>query len=46
MSDISFSSPPASNSKTLQFSISDSREATTAPADPPPTTIKSYTGLI
>src|SRR5215469_4298000 len=33
---------PASISATRQFGSSDNREATTAPADPPPTTIKSY----
>lgn len=34
-------SPPASSSNTLQLSTSDSLLATTAPAAPDPTTIKS-----
>src|ERR1051325_4359782 len=33
---------PASISATRQFGSSDNREAITAPADPPPITIKSY----
>lgn len=35
-------SPPASNNNTFQFSFSLKRLATTEPADPAPTTIKSY----
>lgn len=35
-------SPPASNRRTFQFGFSDNREATTEPADPAPTTMKSY----
>lgn len=41
-SDISFSSGPASSSKIRQCLISLNRFATTAPADPLPTIIKSY----
>lgn len=33
---------PASTTRTLHSGISDNLLATTAPADPPPTTIKSY----
>lgn len=44
ISEISFSSPPASNNKTDHFDISESLEATTAPAEPPPIIIKSYSG--
>lgn len=39
---ISVSSPPASISSTVQFRISDNRDAITAPAEPAPTTMKSY----
>lgn len=35
-------SPPASSNKTLQFGFSDKRDATTEPAEPAPTTMKSY----
>lgn len=35
-------SPPASNNKTFQFGFSDNLEATTEPAEPAPTTMKSY----
>ena len=41
-SDQAVSSSPASNNNTVQSAISDSLAATTAPADPPPTTMKSY----
>lgn len=41
-SDISVSCPPASSSNTFQWLISDSRLASTEPAAPPPTIIKSY----
>lgn len=41
-SEISFSSGPASSSSTDQWGTSDSLLATTAPAEPPPTTMKSY----
>lgn len=34
-------SPPASNKRTFQLGFSDNREATTDPADPAPTTMKS-----
>src|SRR5947208_7162272 len=37
---------PASISATRQLGSSDNREAMTAPADPPPTTIKSYSSDI
>lgn len=35
-------SPPASNNRTFQFLFSLKRLATTEPAEPAPTTIKSY----
>ena len=40
--DTSGGRSPASISVTLQLGSSDSREAMTAPADPPPITTKSY----
>src|SRR6185295_1023835 len=40
--EISGGRSPASISATRQLGSSDSRDAITAPADPPPTTIKSY----
>ena len=39
-------SGPASSSNTDVPGSSDTREASTAPAEPAPTTITSYTGLI
>jgi len=42
MSDMMVSSDPASRSRTDQLEISDNRLATTAPADPAPMTMKSY----
>lgn len=41
-SDSMGGSPPASSNRTFQFSFSLSRLATTDPALPAPTTIKSY----
>jgi hypothetical protein len=41
-SDMNVSSPPASNGSTFQVDTSVSLLATTAPADPAPITMKSY----
>lgn len=35
-------SPPASNNSTFQLGFSDNLDATTEPAEPAPTTMKSY----
>src|SRR5437867_9161647 len=44
--DISGGRSPASINATLQEGSSDRRDAITAPAEPPPTTIKSYSSDI
>src|SRR6266853_2176563 len=44
--DISGGRSPASINATLHWGSSDRREAITAPAEPPPTTIKSNTSVI